>query len=181
MQQHNDDSDNPSTAPNLLNLAALANSMTELEMDDRLRNNSSSTTQTVRPPAAALKTCYSDEPSILEIGVDEVGRGPLLGRVYAGAAVLPKDKTRFNHALMKDSKRFSSATKMLEAEAYIKTHSIAWAVAYEDETVIDNINILQATQSAMHKAITLVKRKLTAAATIESSESIVAGNYFKPF
>ncbi len=57
----------------------------------------------------ALEAYYSDKYKY-EIGIDEVGRGPMLGRVYSAAVILPKDNS-FNHALMKDSKRFTSKKK----------------------------------------------------------------------
>jgi ribonuclease HII len=104
-------------------------------------------------PICLLKKYYCEEGTI-EIGADEAGRGPMLGRVYSGAVVLPKDD-HFDHFKMKDSKKFTSKNpkKINEIAEYIKEHAIAWAVEYEDEKVIDEINILQATQSAMHKAI----------------------------
>ena len=43
-----------------------------------------------------LKTYYDENPDMYEIGVDEVGRGPLFGRVYTAAVILPKDDT-FQH------------------------------------------------------------------------------------
>lgn len=99
-----------------------------------------------------LKTCYSEDPSLLEIGIDEAGRGPLFGRVYAAAVILPKDAS-FDHSKMKDSKKFHSKKKISEVADYIIQHAISWGIAFEDEKTIDEINILQATQSAMHKAI----------------------------
>ena len=103
---------------------------------------------------ATLKAAYCEtDADIYEIGVDEAGRGPMLGRVYAGAVILPKDLTLFNHALMKDSKRFHSEKKIKAAAEYIKKNAIAWAVGYADETVIDDINIRNATHKAMHEAI----------------------------
>jgi len=107
-----------------------------------------------------LKTYYNPDKSIFEIGIDEAGRGPLLGRVYAAAVVLPKDET-FNHKDMKDSKRFSSSKKIKEIEEYIKQNAIAWAVEYEDEQKIDEINILQSTFSCMHKCIKKVREQLS--------------------
>ena len=53
---------------------------------------------------------YYDINNKFEIGVDEAGRGPLLGRVYAAAVILPKDDS-FNHGEMKDSKKFYSKKK----------------------------------------------------------------------
>jgi ribonuclease HII len=95
-----------------------------------------------------------------EIGVDEAGRGPMLGRVYASAAVLPKSMEQFNHALMKDSKKFHSEKKIKEVAAYIKENAIAWSVQYSDERVIDKINIRNATHKAMHAAIHEVMEQL---------------------
>ena len=48
-----------------------------------------------------------------EIGIDEAGRGPMFGRVYVSAVVLPKDDS-FDHTKMKDSKRFHSKKKIKE-------------------------------------------------------------------
>ena len=97
-----------------------------------------------------------------EIGVDEAGRGPMLGRVYASAAVLPKSMEEFDHSLMKDSKKFHSEKKIKEVAEYIKEHAIAWSVQYSDEKVIDKINIRNATHKAMHAAITDVLKQLEA-------------------
>jgi hypothetical protein len=111
-------------------------------------------------PICLLKKYYCEQGTV-EIGADEAGRGPMLGRVYSGAVVLPKDDS-FDHFKMKDSKKFTSknSKKINEVAEYIKEHAIAWAVEYEDEKVIDEINILQATQSAMHKAIKSVISQL---------------------
>ena len=53
---------------------------------------------------------YYRENDDIEIGVDEVGRGPMFGRVYCAAVVLPKDNS-FKHEMMKDSKKFHSKKK----------------------------------------------------------------------
>jgi|TARA_B110000285_G_scaffold123832_1_gene139858 ribonuclease HII len=95
---------------------------------------------------------YYNEDDILEIGIDEAGRGPMLGRVYAAAVILPKTED-FKHHLMKDSKKFTSKKKITEVAEYIKENAIAWSVAYSTEEEIDKINILQATYKAMHAAI----------------------------
>ena len=60
----------------------------------------------------SLKTSYyPDSPAFYEIGVDEVGRGPMFGRVYTAAVCLPKEETGlFDHSLMKDSKKFTGKT-----------------------------------------------------------------------
>ena len=64
----------------------------------------------------SLKKMYNDtddNPLNIEIGIDEAGRGPMFGRVYAAAVVLPKDDT-FKHEWMKDSKKFHSEKKINE-------------------------------------------------------------------
>ena len=127
-----------------------------------------------------LKCYYNEDINIVELGIDEAGRGPMFGRVYAGLAVLPKDET-FEHSLMKDSKKFHSKKKIEEAAEYIKQNAIAWAVEYEDEQTIDEINILQATQSAMHKCIKTVLKQLDNELCIDNLFLLVDGNYFKPY
>ena len=57
-----------------------------------------------------LQKYFTEDPSVFEIGVDEAGRGPLFGRVYAAAVVLPKDDS-FDHSKVKDSKLFTSKKK----------------------------------------------------------------------
>lgn len=123
-----------------------------------------------------------EDPSIIEIGVDEVGRGPMLGRVYTAAVILPKDDS-FSHHLMKDSKKFHSPKKIKEASEYIKANCIAYHISYEDEKVIDEINILQATQKSMAKSILQVKEKYLKLPQCNKTDKIqllVDGNYFNP-
>ena len=129
-----------------------------------------------------LKQAFNLDTTIIEIGIDEAGRGPMFGRVYAGVAVLPKDDS-FDHSQMKDSKKFHSKKKIEQVAEYIKQNAIAWAVEYEDERTIDEINILQATQSAMHKGIKNVLSQLSKLTDINYDNILllVDGNYFKPF
>ena len=82
-----------------------------------------------------LKICFDMNNTIIELGIDEAGRGPMFGRVYAGVVVLPKDDS-FDHSQMKDSKKFHSKKKIVEVAEYIKQNAIAWAVEYEDEQFI---------------------------------------------
>jgi len=58
-------------------------------------------------PKVVLQKCYNQELDVYEIGVDEVGRGPLFGRVYTAAVILPKDDS-FDCSMVKDSKKFTS-------------------------------------------------------------------------
>lgn len=131
--------------------------------------------------AAPLRKCLHEDSNIVEIGVDEAGRGPLFGRVYAAAVILPKDDS-FEHSNVKDSKKFHSKKKIEEVANYIKATALSWAVAFEDEQTIDQINILQATQQAMHKAILSAKKQYLAKTALEqtSIHLLIDGNYFKP-
>jgi ribonuclease HII len=126
-----------------------------------------------------LFTRYSDNPNVTEIGIDEVGRGPLFGRVYVAGTILPKlGEGGFDHALMKDSKRFSSQTRLVEAYDHAVAHCIDYEVCYESETTVDEINILQATHQAMHRCIqALIDRN-----SLDPSHTVllIDGNYFKP-
>ena len=101
-----------------------------------------------------------------EIGVDEAGRGPLFGRVYTGAVLLPSadDVSRpFDFSLLKDSKKFHSEKKIREASDYIKQHAVAWAISYEEPDVIDRLNIRRATLQCMRKSInTLIEEHIEA-------------------
>lgn len=131
-----------------------------------------------RVKAEPLLKFYLVNPYIYEIGVDEVGRGPLFGRVYAAAVILPKDDS-FDHSKMKDSKKFHSKQKIQEVAEYIKENAIAWSVSYEDEKTIDEINILQATQKSMHKCIREVVKETSRQPDL--IQLLIDGNYFNSY
>jgi ribonuclease HII len=134
-----------------------------------------------------LKKFYGEDPSIFEIGVDEAGRGPLFGRVYTAAVILPKDDT-FDHSLVKDSKKFHSKKKIDSVANYIKENALAWFVSFEDEKIIDEINILQATQKSMHTSILETRKQFNKKQQGISKEErkdysynlLIDGNYFNP-
>jgi ribonuclease HII len=134
--------------------------------------------RTPRVKAEPLLKCYLENPHIIEIGVDEVGRGPLFGRVYTAAVILPKDDS-FDHSKMKDSKKFHSKQKIQEVAEYIKQNAIAWSVTYEDEKTIDEINILQATQKSMHKCIKNILNKISKKNDL--IQLLIDGNYFNSY
>ena len=137
--------------------------------------------------AEPLKKFYCEDVNIFEIGVDEAGRGPLFGRVYTAAVILPKDDS-FNHSLVKDSKKFHSKKKIETVAQYIKENALAWYVSFEDEKKIDEINILQATQQAMHNSILQVRKQFNKKQCSDSKEErkdysynlLIDGNYFNP-
>ena len=88
-------------------------------------------------------------PSARLCGVDEAGRGPLAGAVFAAAVVL--DPARPIRGLA-DSKVLAEATRMKLA-ARIREKAVAWAIAHASVEEIDALNILQATLLAMRRAV----------------------------
>ena len=82
-------------------------------------------------------------------GVDEVGRGPLIGPVVTACVILPKD---FVLSGLTDSKQLSEK-KREEFFTYIKEHALAIGIGLKDEKVIDEVNIYEATKLAMYEAI----------------------------
>ena len=87
-------------------------------------------------------------------GVDEVGRGSLIGPVYAAAVILNKS---INKKLLKDSKKITK-TKREFLSKYIKKNSI-WATGKASVKEIEKINILNASLLAMKRAIKKLKKK----------------------
>jgi ribonuclease HII len=131
----------------------------------------------IRKVQQPLQKFYNEDADVLEIGVDEVGRGPLFGRVYTAAVILPKDDS-FDHFQMKDSKKFHSEKKIKEVSEYIKLHALSWHISYVDEKTVDKINILQATQQSMHDSILHARKQCID--TTKSFHLLIDGNYFNP-
>lgn len=86
---------------------------------------------------------------LLECGTDEAGRGCLAGPVTAAACILPDD---FAHPLLNDSKQLNHNQRE-ELRKLIESSALAWAVAHVSEQEIDQMNILNASITAMHRAI----------------------------
>ena len=137
----------------------------------------------VTKPQAVLKKCHNEAENVYEIGVDEVGRGPMFGRVYTAAVILPKDDS-FDCSMVKDSKKFHSKKKIEEAAQYVKDHALAWYVSFEDEKKIDEINILQATQLSMHNSINEIRKATNLILKADEKDYtyslLIDGNYFNP-
>lgn len=114
-----------------------------------------------------LKSCFGDVKP--EVGCDEAGRGCLAGPVFAAAVILPDN---FDHPLLNDSKQLGENQRN-ELREIIESQAIAWSVAAVDNTKIDEINILNASILAMHKALSNLK--------IQPEFIIVDGNRFKPY
>ncbi len=105
----------------------------------------------------------------IEAGCDEAGRGCLAGPVFAAAVILPDD---FDHALLNDSKQVSEEVRY-ELRIEIEQKAIAFAVASVDNEEIDEINILNASFLAMHRAI--------AKLSISPQFLIIDGNRFNKY
>ncbi len=87
-------------------------------------------------------------------GVDEVGRGSLIGPVYAAAVILNKS---INKKILKDSKKLTKSKREILSK-YIKKNSI-WSIGMASTKEIDKMNILQASLLAMKRAIYKLKKK----------------------
>ncbi len=115
----------------------------------------------------SLENCFRTD--LVEAGCDEAGRGCYAGPVFAAAVILPKN---FYHPLLNDSKLVKPPVRQ-ELKAYIHEHALAWAVAMVDVDEIDTINILKASQKAMHLALDALR--------IIPQHVAVDGNYFIPY
>ena len=85
-------------------------------------------------------------------GVDEVARGTFIGPVIAACVVLPKTFPDETYQMIKDSKKLSEKKRDILAK-YIKENCITYGIGEVSNGEIDNINILNATIKAMHRAI----------------------------
>ena len=106
---------------------------------------------------------------IIEAGCDEAGRGCLAGPVYAAAVILPPD---YHNDLLNDSKQLSEK-KRDQLRSIIERDAVSLAVGIVDNQEIDQINILNASILAMHRALDQL--------TVCPQEIIVDGNRFKPY
>ena len=106
------------------------------------------------------------------IGVDEAGRGPLFGRVYTAAVILPDG---FDLSLLKDSKKFTSEKKIKEVSDYIKKNA-SYYISYQDESYIDKVNILNATIKSMQQSVI----GLLNTYDVSNVKIYVDGTQFKP-
>ena len=111
------------------------------------------------------------KPNCIEVGVDEAGRGCLAGDVYAAAVVLPEG---FSNDLLNDSKQLTERQRN-ELRTIIEREAVAWAVGVVTAKEIDEINILNASILAMHRALEQVEEKL------KFDHIIIDGNRFKPY
>lgn len=105
----------------------------------------------------------------IEAGCDEAGRGCLAGAVYAAAVILPPD---FKNEMLNDSKQLTEKQRYA-LRSLIEESALAWAVGIVSPEEIDQINILNASFLAMHRAIDQLK--------IRPEHLLIDGNRFNPY
>lgn len=109
------------------------------------------------------------EAGRVEAGCDEAGRGCLAGPVFAGAVILPPD---YVNELLNDSKQLTEKRRYRLREE-IERDALAWAVGVVSVQEIDDINILNASFLAMHRAIDALK--------VRPQALLIDGNRFRPY
>lgn len=107
--------------------------------------------------------------NLIEAGCDEAGRGCLAGSVYAAAVILPKD---YRNDALNDSKCLS-ASRRYKLREEIMRDAVAWAVGVVTPSEIDEINILNASILAMHRAVDQL--------SVRPQALIIDGNRFRPY
>lgn len=106
---------------------------------------------------------------LVEAGCDEAGRGCLAGSVFAAAVILPPD---YENELLNDSKKLTDR-KRKQLREIIEHDAVDWAVGIVEPGEIDEINILNASILAMHRALDQLK--------VRPEAMIVDGNRFRPY
>ena len=105
----------------------------------------------------------------MEAGCDEAGRGCLAGPVYAAAVILPGD---YKHRILNDSKKLSHRQRE-KLRFEIEKDAISWAVGKCSPLEIDQVNILNASFLAMHRAVGQLDTK--------PGHLLIDGNRFRPY
>jgi ribonuclease HII len=109
------------------------------------------------------------DPNHIEAGCDEAGRGCLAGSVFAAAVILPSD---FRNEEMNDSKQLSEQRRYA-LRLLIEREALAWAVGIATPEEIDQINILNASILAMHRAVKQLH--------LVPQHLLIDGNRFHPY
>lgn len=112
---------------------------------------------------------------MIHVGIDEAGRGSYISRVYAACVILPDDflgQTLHDNIIIRDSKKMNENQRK-QARLYIETHAIDYGIGFAEIEEIDQNNILQATMTAMHRALDQL--------TCPFDYIDVDGEYFKPY
>ncbi len=109
------------------------------------------------------------DKNLLEAGCDEAGRGCLAGPVFAAAVIFNK---KYRNKWLNDSKKLSDKMRY-ELRPEIEASAISWAIGIVDQNEIDEINILNASFLAMHRAIDKLKTR--------PELLLIDGNRFNPY
>ncbi len=116
-----------------------------------------------------------DSPEVLEIGIDEAGRGCLIGRVYIAGVILPEDFKELceeNDIVIRDSKKMSQRQKE-KSRQFIEENAIDFNVVFKEADFIDEVNIFEATMQGMHDVVNGI--------SIKPEKILVDGNYFRKY
>ena len=103
-----------------------------------------------------LKSSLNEDTSIIEVGVDEAGRGALAGPVTVAACIMPAG---FQHELIKDSKILNESQRA-EARQLVLDNALAYHVEHIPVEQIESTNILKATLSGMEKCLREVHKNV---------------------
>lgn len=109
----------------------------------------------MEPYQILLKHSHSGNPNVIEIGVDEAGRGALSGPVTVAACIMPFG---FQHELIKDSKLLSEPQRV-DARRMVLDNALAWSVVHIPVEEIESTNILKATLNGMKQCLDEVATK----------------------
>jgi ribonuclease HII len=117
---------------------------------------------------------YQNE-GVVEVGIDEAGRGCLFGRVYIAGVILPNNILELceeEDIIIKDSKKMSKKNKE-RAREFIERVAIDYSIVYKENDYIDKYNIFEATHKSMHEVVSKL--------TIQPEKILVDGNYFRKY
>ena len=117
---------------------------------------------------------YQNE-GVLELGIDEAGRGCLIGRLYVAGVILPNNIIELcdeEDIVIKDSKKMTKTNKE-RAREFIERNAIDYSIVYKENTYIDEHNILVATMCGMHEVVDNI--------SIKPDKLLIDGNYFKKY
>lgn len=112
---------------------------------------------------------------ILEVGIDEAGRGCLFGRVYIAGVILPNNISELcdeENIVLKDSKKMTKKNKEI-AKEFIERVAIDYSIVYKENDYIDKYNIFESTYNSMHEVIDKL--------IIKPEKILVDGNYFRKY
>jgi ribonuclease HII len=121
------------------------------------------------------RTWFND--GLVEVGLDEAGRGSLWGRLYVGAVIMsPEDEAYFDNGvtlrLITDSKKLTPRRRAVLND-FIRENAIEAVVSYAEPAEVDALNVLQADMAAMHRALNAVETPF--------QRILVDGDYWKPW